>query len=540
MPLLWLVNHDMVTKRDGPPAKRALYGPPTRINTTLATSLPRYQRDLYVLIAALVGFLVAIALMSPLAAYNAAPTEAATIAFIALAFGASTTFAVLSWWIHRVTQVPDRAQDPSMTVVLVVVLLTGFGLRLMQLSTVPIYEDDWFRYLWEGALTAENISPYTTRPADGFTEDLFGNSRAPSTRDDINALRVISEKNDHYAYNVAYPYLSTIYPMGAQTAFALASKIAPMSLLAWRSVLIGADLFALTLLLFFLRLEGRSALWVSLYWLNPLVIITGFNGAHMDVLLTAPMILTCLFVRANRAFFAGLGLGLCAAIKVWPLVLAPLVLRGLMRGGLSFAAIKDQLGRTIALFLLGLIIIMGPSLWPLFTAALLDTSGPTSGFAAYANSWQKNAFLFPILERIVQTIIDAGTLPVAAGFVARILVAGLISLLTIWLAVTMRTPGVWPTMRASFIVITTLVFLAPAGYPWYAIWLALFLPFIPNPGVIALCGTFFLYYARFIFLTADKPDIHSALLVPMEFGLPLMILISLWAYGRWGPHHDPC
>ncbi|MEO0611954.1 MAG: hypothetical protein AAFY83_01365, partial [Pseudomonadota bacterium] len=142
--------------------------------------------------------------------------------------------------------------------------------------------------------------------------------------------------------------------------------------------------------------------------------------------------------------------------------------------------------------------------------------------------------------RIVQTIIDAGTLPVAAGFVARILVAGLISLLTIWLAVTMRTPGVWPTMRASFIVITTLVFLAPAGYPWYAIWLALFLPFIPNPGVIALCGAFFLYYARFIFLTADKPDIHSALLVPMEFGLPLMILISLWAYGRWGPHHDPC
>ncbi|MEO1151199.1 MAG: glycosyltransferase 87 family protein [Pseudomonadota bacterium] len=493
----------------------------------------RFHCDLLLLVATLVTFIGAIALVSPFVAYNIAPDRTATGVFIALALGASVTFAAISWRIYGITREQDRTPAALLTTILVV----GLVLRLGQLGTVPIFEDDWFRYLWEGALTTENISPYTTRPADGFSEDLFGNPRAPSTREDINALRDLSAQYDQYAYNVAYPYLSTIYPVGAQAAFAAASKIAPMSLFAWRSVLIGADLVAVALLLLLLRRVGRSGLWSGLYWLNPLVIITGFNGAHMDILLTAPMVLTFLFVRAHRPFFAGLGLGLCAAIKVWPLLLAPLVLRGVIKGPLTVQTVKSEITSTIARFLIGLIILAGPCLWPLFTAAVLEASTGASGLAAYTASWQKNALLFPLLEGALHGAVETLGFPCNGDHIARALVAGIVSVTAIGLAITARAQDTMATVRASLVVIMMLIFLAPAGYPWYAIWALVLLPFVPHPALVVLSATFFFYYARFAFVAVGEPNLFSSVLIPLEFGLPLLVSVGTAILNRGRRHH---
>ena len=50
--------------------------------------------------------------------------------------------------------------------VLFSILLLGGVLRLLQFGTEPILEDDYYRYLWDGAITTSGYSPYTNAPED--------------------------------------------------------------------------------------------------------------------------------------------------------------------------------------------------------------------------------------------------------------------------------------------------------------------------------------------------------------------------------------
>ena len=61
-------------------------------------------------------------------------------------------------------------------------IVFGIGLRAMFIGSTPIYENDWNRYLWDGAVVAEGISPYTYSPQDVlYTSCLLYTS--PSPRD---------------------------------------------------------------------------------------------------------------------------------------------------------------------------------------------------------------------------------------------------------------------------------------------------------------------------------------------------------------------
>jgi hypothetical protein len=47
------------------------------------------------------------------------------------------------------------------------VVLVGFGLRVMMLWSTPALEDDYNRYLWDGGVTANGHNPYRYPPAEG-------------------------------------------------------------------------------------------------------------------------------------------------------------------------------------------------------------------------------------------------------------------------------------------------------------------------------------------------------------------------------------
>ena len=72
------------------------------------------------------------------------------------------------------------------------------------------------------------------------------------------------------------------------------------------------------------------------------------------------------------------------------------------------------------------------------------------------------------------------------------------------------------------------VFLSPTGYPWYFIWFLMFLPFTVNHwstrGLALLTIGATVYFARFYIGESGKYYIYQKVLLPIEFGIPLLVM----------------
>lgn len=378
-------------------------------------------------------------------------------------------------------------------------ILLGFALRLMFFGSQPILEDDWRRYLWEGAAVAAGVSPYAHAPAKGLLVDAFGKPVEASPDAAVERLRRLGAALDDYPELVNHPYLTTIYPAPVQAAFTLAHRLSPFNLDAWRLVLLASETAALLLLLRVLPAFGTAAFWSLLYWLNPLVITQTFSGAHMDALIVPPLLAALWAARKAKPFGAGAALGLAAGIKLWPLALAPILLRRFAGNARALAAALAAMTGVAALSLAPLLMSLGES---------------DSGLGAYAIEWARNAFLFAILEQAL------GVFTVDPGAAARVIAAALTGAAALALARKADAEAATAPARALTIVMILLA-LSPTGYPWYAIWAAALLPFAPSFGAALLAAGGAIYMLRFPnALTGAEPPF---LLLALQTAVPLAI-----------------
>ncbi len=383
--------------------------------------------------------------------------------------------------------------DGQAHVLLSIVFGAGLLARVVLFASVPVLEDDFYRYLWDGSVTASGQNPYAIAPADAVA------GQAGAVALPANAARVLDR--------VSYGDLRTIYPPVAQVAFAAAYLVEPWSLTAWRTVILVLDMATFGLILLLLRQTGRSPLWVALYWWNPLVITTLFNGAHMDVVVLPPLLLA-LFCVGRRWIVAAAGfLALAVGAKIWPILLLPLVLRPALRS-------PARLGAALGLFAALIAVQFLPVL-----AAGFDHA---SGFTAYSQGWQRNSALFPLLEQVVAQIIGGIGLPAEqAGAVTRVFLALICASVSIAVAVRPLVSTADLMARAAF-VIAVLLLVAPAQYPWYATWLAPFLPFQPWAAFLLLPATLPLYYTAFYFAPRQQIDIFNTIVV-------WVVWVPIWA-----------
>lgn len=398
----------------------------------------------------------------------------------ALALAVGLIVAGLCWllclpliaWTVRAGLAADRR-------LLIVMIVGGLGLRLAMLATTPALEDDWHRYLWDGAVTAAGLNPYAHVPelAPTYPEDH------PLNQLSIAAGDVWSRINHNH--------LRTIYPPIAAGAFALASLIQPFSLAAWRLVCLGGEALTLTLILALLARTGRPALLAALYWWCPLVIKETMNSAHMEAIVT-PLVLATLLLTLSRRPLAATGvLGLAIGTKIWPLILAPLVLRPLVAAPVRLAGALALLAGLAALMAL-----------PILAAGLDETSG----FVAYATHWQANSLLVPWLAPLLAPLLPEGGLEPAR--VTRVLLAGVVGLTA--LAVAVRPAGgPRDTVGRFGVVIGALLLASPAQFPWYGLWLLPLLPLLGWSWVALLAVLLPLYYTAFHLEAAGVPDVFA-------------------------------
>ncbi len=313
---------------------------------------------------------------------------------------------------------------------LAVVLLGSVLFRVVSLYSWPILEIDIYRYLWDGAVTLEGVSPYRFSPRQ---------VRSAAPRDEIpDDLNRLVQRHQGSASmgtilsRVHYAELPTIYPPVSQAVFAATALLTPSRagvlgrIVAMKIVLVVFDLATLAVVVALLRRTGRHVGWSVAYGWCPLVIKEIANTGHLD---SVAVFLTVLALYLAVGLLPGAGsdragspraavwasasavtLALAVGAKFYPVVLAPLFLAIWVRslGGRAAAA----LGLVFAAATLVLLRPMMPSPVPAVgtmpvvsepadapppppvETAMTRPQNPAAGLAAFLGRWEMNDFLF--------------------------------------------------------------------------------------------------------------------------------------------------
>lgn len=398
--------------------------------------------------------------------------------------------------------------------------IVGLAMRAALFAAPPILEDDYYRYLWDGAVAASGLNPYRFSPAEAAGLERARDTEPGPTgsgRDDAARGAARSSAADRWAElaregepvleRVNHPRLRTVYPPTTQAAFVVAHWIGPWQVWSMRLVLLAFDGATAVLLLGLLGRLGLPRGWIMLYWCNPLLIAQTVGSIHMDVIAMAFVAGALLLTLRHRLVAGATALALAAGAKVWPVMLLPLLLREAVGRGRDTSAPEamggDHAGRSTrarragvtarsSLAIVVFAAIGAGMAWPILAAGL----GPDSGFTAYGGRWDNNAGLFALQREGWRHVLPVfGIHPghsdnLTRGLTAAVML-GLLGGLT------------WRPMRSDralidrcLIATAALFLLSPTQFPWYFAWLGPLLTLRPVWPLMLYTALLPLYYLQ--------------------------------------------
>ena len=341
------------------------------------------------------------------------------------------------------------------------------------LAATPAFEDDYFRFIWDGWRTLRDGTPYGVAP-----EMFFADGSVPAN------LRSVLD-------GINYPEYPTIYGPFLQLAFAGVFVLFGANPIGLQLLFACANLLLIALLL--RRYDPGK---VALYAWNPLVVAETSLHLHPDGLLAMALFAALLAGRA-RPVMAGLLLGMAAGVKLVVLAAWPLLLR--MRPTALVAAI----------------VTLGILYLPFFAqgqGAGLDST------ATFATLWHFNPLLFEPLFQLFGW---------QAGRIPALLIAGL---LVLWLHARSRTVDDVPLASIFGIILL----FAPAVNSWYLLWL---LPFaVGRKQIWPFAATVALPFSYLTGLNLNDPTLESFAVHPIaraaEWVILLLALLYDWRANR--------
>ncbi|NNF27621.1 MAG: DUF2029 domain-containing protein [Gemmatimonadetes bacterium] len=310
-------------------------------------------------------------------------------------------------------------------------------MRLSLLPLTPELSDDVYRYLWDGHVQLQGISPYLYPPGHAALEGL---------RSAWHPL-------------INHPDVPTIYPPLAQLAFLLVGLLGGT---VWSAKILWTafDLLAGGVLIEAARRRGLPVARIAvLYLWSPLLIVETAWSAHFDALGLFWLSLALLWSappKADHPVRVGVAVGAATLTKFAPAALLPVLLR---RYG-------------VRSLLAWLLVVVG-----LYVPFVHVGLGPlTEGLRTYSEHWTANEGAFRLIAAVVEDPVGSRT--VASGFVlAAVVVAA-------WRRFHLARAMVW--------IIGAGLLFSPTVHPWYVLWvlpaaaLRISLPFLTLSGLVFL------------------------------------------------------
>ncbi len=394
-------------------------------------------------------------------------------------------------------------------------LVTALLLRLVWLVQPPGLSEDAYRYLWDGMLSAQGVNPYPQAPQD---------------------LIEIQQQHVGLYSKMAHVDRTSIYPPAAQFLFWANHLLWGPSVIGWKVWLLLSEIL---LLWFWQRWGGLQAHNLSLWLLNPLVIIEFHSSGHIDLLavclLSGALVLTTAKGPLGRLLQPFL-LSLATLVKIFPAFAAPLLIK--QQGSLSAAL------RYTALYGVGL---------ALPTATFLALRGlPAASWEAFLDIvntfreiWRFNSLpvlalhehrftLRPFLERVFVIGLLTIVLGPSLWRLFRLLRRKQFNQWRDWLKHELQPASLESLATSLYFILMLLYVCSHTMHPWYVSWALLAYPILGMRywAGIYLSAASFLSYLAYWF----EPPGEQLWVLWVEY-LPfyLLLLRDVWeARGRAG------
>ncbi len=260
--------------------------------------------------------------------------------------------AITFWSVGQAIQAYDSRK------LLFTIVMVGISLRLVGLVTCPILEIDYYRYLWDGKVLAQGVSPYQYTPGQILKhgqDSAFGAVKELPDDSDLGKLidlSVASPSNNTIVSRIHFEEYSSIYPPVSQLVFGTSMKWFPDSasvaahIFFIKATLVGFDLMILGVVFWLLSLLKIHTGWSIAYAWNPLVLKEISNGGHLDsiaafFLILSISLLAKWFAQKHASSvswlpaLSGISLGLGVGAKLFPIVLFPALFVSTARVGWS-------------------------------------------------------------------------------------------------------------------------------------------------------------------------------------------------------------
>jgi alpha-1,6-mannosyltransferase len=418
---------------------------------------------------------VAAALL-PLLAVNVALSLASDLAHhlvLALAL-LGPAFAWLAWVARRLERL--ESSHTSARLLSCAILAGALLLRLPLLPLPLTLSDDALRYLWDGKVAAAGGNPYALAPA----------------------AKELTPLRDEAWRRLPHRQVQTVYPPLSVAAFSIAARL-PNPTLAWKAMVLAADLAGCALLLALARRLGLPSARTVWYAWNPLVAIELSGMAHVDALGVAAClaVVLCLAAPAPARSWAAAGVWGAAGVlaKLAPVAALPMWSRQ-----------SGHPARMLA--------VAGGLLAAAVLPVLAATGGVPPGLITYAVSWE---FDGPVFEPLWRLLAAAGVAPWLARLLDAVkrssgeytlwnplyhylypqllakVVLGVGLLATIVWSVARAAPATRLAAQAGWLF-GAMLLLSATVYPWYVVWVLPWAALCRHTAWRALSGLIFLSY----------------------------------------------
>ena len=413
---------------------------------------------------------------------------------------------------------------------LALIVLMAIGFRVVMAFTPPVLELDFYRYLWDGKVSAAGFSPFAYSPDQIKSVDLIragGDSTAGPLRS-LAEIAAQSEANHAIINRIHYADHTTIYPPVSQLVFRLSAMLTPpqtsvqFHILVLRILLIGFDLGTILVLALLFKTLERNYAWLIAYAWNPLVIKEISNSAHLDSIAIFFVVLSVWFViRARRnkptpsAIAGGIALALGVGAKLFPVVIAPALFFALFKAGW-------QKGVYFAIaFGVTTLVVLSPMLLR-SQVAETESEKTKDGLTSFLSTWRMNDVIFSSVYHNLkpytgrgnsywyavtpnsfrQKVVDMtgtrlGNDP--AFRLARIITLVLFAVIYLCFVKRFLVADDHHVLSGLLYLLFAFLMLQPTVNPWYWVWAIPFTCFISRWGWVAVSAVLSIYYLRYWF-----------------------------------------
>ncbi len=326
------------------------------------------------------------------------------------------------------------------------------GRLAVVLTTPPMFSDDIWRYIHDGAMFSQGINPYRYAPKELSVERW----PVPQIADRINNPELVT----------IYQPVSQLVFAGLHTAWSWCpgwwQRLDPDHDKLFRLGFVLFDMLLIILILVWLREAGRSAWWVVAYAWHPLAISEVAGSGHQDVIgivfLVASLWLTwCLrqegterFSRYPRltAVIAGVCFGLALGVKPIVLPIACL-LAWMLRGK------PRMIVHATAATIMTLLLLYAPFLF--MDGGLMGLMETGENFV---RRWAFNGSMYPLMSQwLEKSWLDALFLAALLAILCRIA----------------QHEKDNPARAAGMFLYASLLF-SSTVHPWYLLWCLALVP----------------------------------------------------------------